>query len=115
MLAQQFSILFCLETLSHHLDYLELCGDDSQAEEQISESLNGILQALTEDKSGIFLTLAKILKSNPRCAVKAAQVLSEIAKNGRLYFSIYNVTTSQILKAIDFTQHSKCLQGKTFL
>uniref|UniRef100_A0A663F2Q9 Rap1 GTPase-GDP dissociation stimulator 1 n=1 Tax=Aquila chrysaetos chrysaetos TaxID=223781 RepID=A0A663F2Q9_AQUCH len=32
-------------------------------------------------ESGIFLTLAKILKGNPRCAVKAAQVLSEIAKN----------------------------------
>uniref|UniRef100_A0A8B9FKV8 Rap1 GTPase-GDP dissociation stimulator 1 n=1 Tax=Amazona collaria TaxID=241587 RepID=A0A8B9FKV8_9PSIT len=44
-------------------------------------SLNGILLALTEDKSGIFSTLAKILKGNPRCAVKAAQVLSEIAKN----------------------------------
>jgi len=36
-------------------------------------------------ESGIFLTLAKILKGNPRCAVKAAQVLSEIAKNGKLY------------------------------
>uniref|UniRef100_A0A8C6J9J1 Uncharacterized protein n=1 Tax=Melopsittacus undulatus TaxID=13146 RepID=A0A8C6J9J1_MELUD len=32
-------------------------------------------------ESGIFLTLAKILKGNLRCAVKAAQVLSEIAKN----------------------------------
>lgn len=32
--------------------------------------------------SGIFPTLAKILKGNPRCAVKAAHVLSEIAKNG---------------------------------
>lgn len=49
MLAQHFSILLCLETLSHHLDYLELCGDDTKAEEQITESLNGILQALTED------------------------------------------------------------------
>lgn len=49
MLAHQFSILFCLETLSHHLDYLELCGDDPKAEEEIIASLNGILQALTED------------------------------------------------------------------
>lgn len=49
MLAHQFSILFCLETLSHHLDYLELCGDDPKAEEDIIASLNGILQALTED------------------------------------------------------------------
>uniref|UniRef100_A0A672U3X5 Rap1 GTPase-GDP dissociation stimulator 1 n=1 Tax=Strigops habroptila TaxID=2489341 RepID=A0A672U3X5_STRHB len=32
-------------------------------------------------ESGIFVSLAKILKGNPRCAVKAAQVLSEIAKN----------------------------------
>ncbi|XP_027748819.1 rap1 GTPase-GDP dissociation stimulator 1-like [Empidonax traillii] len=32
-------------------------------------------------ESGIFLTLAKLLKGNPRCAVKAAHVLSEIAKN----------------------------------
>ncbi|PKK28374.1 rap1 GTPase-GDP dissociation stimulator 1-like [Columba livia] len=32
-------------------------------------------------ESGIFPTLAKILKGNPRCAVKAAHVLSEIAKN----------------------------------
>nr|XP_010305035.1 PREDICTED: rap1 GTPase-GDP dissociation stimulator 1-like [Balearica regulorum gibbericeps] len=78
------------ETLSQHLEYLRLCGDDKAAEDQILESLNGILLALTEDKqrslsllreSGIFLTLAKILKGNPRCAVKAAQVLSEIAKN----------------------------------
>uniref|UniRef100_A0A8C8AQ67 Rap1 GTPase-GDP dissociation stimulator 1 n=1 Tax=Otus sunia TaxID=257818 RepID=A0A8C8AQ67_9STRI len=79
-----------METLSQHLEYLGLCGDDTEAEDQILESLNGILLALTEDKqrsfsllreSGIFLTLAKILKGNPRCAVKAAQVLSEIAKN----------------------------------
>uniref|UniRef100_A0A8B9ZRT8 Rap1 GTPase-GDP dissociation stimulator 1 n=1 Tax=Anas zonorhyncha TaxID=75864 RepID=A0A8B9ZRT8_9AVES len=35
-------------------------------------------------ESGIFLTLAKILKGNPRCAVKAAQVLSEIAKNDEM-------------------------------
>ncbi|XP_029885453.1 rap1 GTPase-GDP dissociation stimulator 1-like isoform X2 [Aquila chrysaetos chrysaetos] len=79
-----------METLNQHLEYLRLCGDDTEAEDQILESLNGILLALTEDKqrsfsllreSGIFLTLAKILKGNPRCAVKAAQVLSEIAKN----------------------------------
>ncbi|XP_074730581.1 rap1 GTPase-GDP dissociation stimulator 1-B-like isoform X2 [Strix uralensis] len=79
-----------METLSQHLEYLGLCGDDTEAEDQILESLNGILLALTEDKqrsfsllreSGIFRTLAKILKGNPRCAVKAAQVLSEIAKN----------------------------------
>uniref|UniRef100_A0A669QNJ6 Rap1 GTPase-GDP dissociation stimulator 1 n=1 Tax=Phasianus colchicus TaxID=9054 RepID=A0A669QNJ6_PHACC len=35
-------------------------------------------------ESRIFLSLAKILKSNPRCAVKAAQVLSEIAKNDEM-------------------------------
>ncbi|XP_009075544.1 PREDICTED: rap1 GTPase-GDP dissociation stimulator 1-like, partial [Acanthisitta chloris] len=77
-------------TLSKHLGYLGLCGDDTEAEDQILESLNGILLALTEDKqrsfhllreSGIFLTLAKILKGNPQCAIKAAHVLSEIAKN----------------------------------
>ncbi|XP_026710468.1 rap1 GTPase-GDP dissociation stimulator 1-like isoform X3 [Athene cunicularia] len=79
-----------METLSQHLEYLGLCGDNTEAEDQILESLNGILLALTEDKqrsfsllreSGIFITLAKILKGNTRCAVKAAQVLSEIAKN----------------------------------
>ncbi|XP_035185399.1 rap1 GTPase-GDP dissociation stimulator 1-like isoform X2 [Oxyura jamaicensis] len=82
-----------METLSQHLEYLGLCGDDTEAEDQILESLNGILLALTEDKqrsfsllreSGIFVTLAKILKGNPRCAVKAAQVLSEIAKNDEM-------------------------------
>uniref|UniRef100_A0A803WE82 Rap1 GTPase-GDP dissociation stimulator 1 n=1 Tax=Ficedula albicollis TaxID=59894 RepID=A0A803WE82_FICAL len=67
-----------LETLSNHLEYLGLCGDDTEAEDQILESLNGILLAITEDRSGIFPTLAKILKGNPRCAVKAAHVLSEI-------------------------------------
>ncbi|XP_067996068.1 rap1 GTPase-GDP dissociation stimulator 1-like isoform X3 [Melanerpes formicivorus] len=79
-----------METLSQNLEYLGLCEDDTEAEDQILESLNGILLALNEDKqrsfsllreSGILLTLAKILKGNPRCAVKAAQVLSEIAKN----------------------------------
>ncbi|XP_053804833.1 LOW QUALITY PROTEIN: rap1 GTPase-GDP dissociation stimulator 1-like [Vidua chalybeata] len=79
-----------METLNKHLEYLGLCGDDTEAEDQILESLNGILLAITEDKqrsfrllrgSGIFPTLAKILKGNPRCAVKAAHVLSEIAKN----------------------------------
>nr|XP_009686355.1 PREDICTED: rap1 GTPase-GDP dissociation stimulator 1-like [Struthio camelus australis] len=78
------------ETLSQHLEYLRHRGGDMDAEDQILESLNEILLALAEDKqrsfsllreSGIFLTLAKILKGNPRCAVKAAQVLSEIAKN----------------------------------
>ncbi|XP_057885341.1 LOW QUALITY PROTEIN: rap1 GTPase-GDP dissociation stimulator 1-like [Melospiza georgiana] len=79
-----------METLNKHLEYLGLCGDDTEAEDQTLESLNGILLAITEDKqrsfhllrgSGIFPTLAKILKGNPRCAVKAAHVLSEIAKN----------------------------------
>ncbi|XP_050815056.1 rap1 GTPase-GDP dissociation stimulator 1-like isoform X3 [Gopherus flavomarginatus] len=31
--------------------------------------------------TGIFPTLAQILKGNPRCAIKAAQVIAEIAKN----------------------------------
>uniref|UniRef100_A0A8C8RSL7 Uncharacterized protein n=1 Tax=Pelusios castaneus TaxID=367368 RepID=A0A8C8RSL7_9SAUR len=31
--------------------------------------------------SGIFPTLAQILKGNPNCAVKAAQVIAEVAKN----------------------------------
>ncbi|XP_037996449.1 rap1 GTPase-GDP dissociation stimulator 1-like isoform X2 [Motacilla alba alba] len=79
-----------METLNKHLEYLGVCGDDTDAEDQILESLNGILLAITEDKqrsfhllrgSGIFPTLAKVLKGNPRCAVKAAHVLSEIAKN----------------------------------
>ncbi|XP_032921918.1 rap1 GTPase-GDP dissociation stimulator 1-like [Catharus ustulatus] len=79
-----------METLSKHLEYLGLCGDDTEAEDHILESLNGILLAITEDKqrsfhllrgSRIFPTLAKILTGNPRCAVKAAHVLSEIAKN----------------------------------
>ncbi|XP_066180268.1 LOW QUALITY PROTEIN: rap1 GTPase-GDP dissociation stimulator 1-like [Sylvia atricapilla] len=79
-----------METLNKHLEYLGLCGDDTEAEDQILECLNGILLAISEDKqrsfhllrgSGIFPALAKILKGNPRCAVKAAHVLSEIAKN----------------------------------
>ncbi|XP_031971699.1 rap1 GTPase-GDP dissociation stimulator 1-like [Corvus moneduloides] len=79
-----------METLSKHLEYLGLCEDDTEAEDQILESLNGILLAITEDKqrsfhllreTGIFPALAKILKGNPQCAVKAAHVLSEIAKN----------------------------------
>nr|XP_030131725.3 rap1 GTPase-GDP dissociation stimulator 1-like isoform X2 [Taeniopygia guttata] len=79
-----------METLNKHLEHLGLCGDGTEAEDQILESLNGILLAITEDKqrsfhllrgSKIFPTLAKILKGNPRCAVKAAHVLSEIAKN----------------------------------
>lgn len=45
----EFSISFCLETLSKHLEHLGLCGDDTEAEDQILESLNGILLALTED------------------------------------------------------------------
>lgn len=45
----KFSIPFCLETLSKHLEYLGLCGDDTEAEDQILESLNGILLAFTED------------------------------------------------------------------
>lgn len=43
--------------------------------------------------SGIFPTLAKILKGNPRCAVKAAHVLSEIAKNGK---SCSNITAKHL-------------------
>uniref|UniRef100_A0A8C3L9L3 Rap1 GTPase-GDP dissociation stimulator 1 n=1 Tax=Chrysolophus pictus TaxID=9089 RepID=A0A8C3L9L3_CHRPC len=58
-----------------------------------SKSIASIVNTLTVTEqrtfslikeSGIFLSLAKILKSNPRCAVKAAQVLSEIAKNDEM-------------------------------
>uniref|UniRef100_A0A8B9QEW3 Rap1 GTPase-GDP dissociation stimulator 1 n=1 Tax=Apteryx owenii TaxID=8824 RepID=A0A8B9QEW3_APTOW len=44
-----FSIPFCLENLSQHLECLGLCGGDMDAEEQILESLNGILLALAKD------------------------------------------------------------------
>ncbi|XP_072484072.1 rap1 GTPase-GDP dissociation stimulator 1-like isoform X2 [Notamacropus eugenii] len=52
-----------------------------------------VLQAVTGDQqlsrnlletSGIFTTLGQILTSHPRCAVPAAQVLAELAKNEEL-------------------------------
>nr|XP_006129978.1 rap1 GTPase-GDP dissociation stimulator 1-like [Pelodiscus sinensis] len=79
-----------MESLTQHLECLRLFGDETEAEGQILASLNGILLALAEDKqrssilltdSGIFQTLVRILKGNPSCAAKAAQVIAEIAKN----------------------------------
>ncbi|XP_019357842.1 PREDICTED: rap1 GTPase-GDP dissociation stimulator 1-like [Gavialis gangeticus] len=79
-----------MESLKKHLECLKLCGDETESHNQILESLNGVLLALAEDMhrcssllrdSGIFPALARILERNPRCAVKAAQVLAEIAKN----------------------------------
>uniref|UniRef100_A0A8C3FNF5 Rap1 GTPase-GDP dissociation stimulator 1 n=1 Tax=Chrysemys picta bellii TaxID=8478 RepID=A0A8C3FNF5_CHRPI len=77
-----------MESLNQHLECLKLFGDETEG--QILESLDGILLALAENKqrssslltdTGIFPTLAQILKGNPNCAVKAAQVIAEIAKN----------------------------------
>uniref|UniRef100_A0A452GSX6 Rap1 GTPase-GDP dissociation stimulator 1 n=1 Tax=Gopherus agassizii TaxID=38772 RepID=A0A452GSX6_9SAUR len=77
-----------MESLNQHLECLKLFGDETEG--QILESLNGILLALAENRqrssslltdTGIFPTLAQILKGNPSCAVKAAQVIAEIAKN----------------------------------
>ncbi|CAH2321357.1 rap1 GTPase-GDP dissociation stimulator 1-like [Pelobates cultripes] len=79
-----------METLIHHLECLKLCGEDTDDEKQILQSLNMVLLALDEDmqKSAKLLTdynvlpaLAKILKASPTCAEKAAQVLAELAKN----------------------------------
>nr|XP_060624996.1 rap1 GTPase-GDP dissociation stimulator 1-like [Anolis sagrei ordinatus] len=78
-----------MEALNLHLEHLKFGGGDAK-EDQIIESLSGILQALTEDKhrtcsllteSDILRTLARLLQSDPLCAVKTAQVLAEIAKN----------------------------------
>ncbi|XP_032642232.1 rap1 GTPase-GDP dissociation stimulator 1-like [Chelonoidis abingdonii] len=77
-----------MESLIQHLECLKLFGDETEG--QILESLNGILLALAENRqrssslltdTGIFSTLAQILKGNPSCAVKAAQVIAQIAKN----------------------------------
>ncbi|XP_008114012.2 rap1 GTPase-GDP dissociation stimulator 1 isoform X2 [Anolis carolinensis] len=78
-----------MESLNLHLEHLKFGGGDAK-EDQIIESLSGILQALTENKhttcsllieSDVLRTLARLLQSDPLCAVKAAQVLAEIAKN----------------------------------
>ncbi|CAH2321356.1 Hypothetical predicted protein, partial [Pelobates cultripes] len=83
------------ETLIHHLECLKLCGEDTDDEKQILQSLNMVLLALDEDmqKSAKLLTdynvlpaLAKILKASPTCAEKAAQVLAELAKNAMQTF-----------------------------
>ncbi|KAM4704455.1 rap1 GTPase-GDP dissociation stimulator 1-A-like isoform 2-T2 [Rhinophrynus dorsalis] len=79
-----------VETLSHHLESLKLFGGQAEDEKQILQSLNVVLMALDEDiqRSAKLLTdydilpaLAKILKSSPTCAEKAAHVLAELAKN----------------------------------
>uniref|UniRef100_G3VLW0 Rap1 GTPase-GDP dissociation stimulator 1 n=1 Tax=Sarcophilus harrisii TaxID=9305 RepID=G3VLW0_SARHA len=84
-----------MDSLSQHLEGLKLFGnkDQVEVEEEILESLNMVLQAVTGDQqlsgnllqaSGIFTTLGQILTSHPRCAVPAAQVLAELAKNEEL-------------------------------
>ncbi|XP_043835994.1 rap1 GTPase-GDP dissociation stimulator 1-like isoform X2 [Dromiciops gliroides] len=84
-----------MDSLSQHLEGLKLVGnkDQGEVEEEIFKSLNMVLQAVTGDQqlsgnllqaSGIFTTLGQILTSHPRCAVPAAQVLAELAKNEEL-------------------------------
>ncbi|XP_072484073.1 rap1 GTPase-GDP dissociation stimulator 1-A-like isoform X3 [Notamacropus eugenii] len=84
-----------MDSLSQHLEGLKLFGnkDQVEVEEEILKSLNMVLQAVTGDQqlsrnlletSGIFTTLGQILTSHPRCAVPAAQVLAELAKNEEL-------------------------------
>ncbi|XP_074152753.1 rap1 GTPase-GDP dissociation stimulator 1-like [Sminthopsis crassicaudata] len=84
-----------MDSLSQHLEGLKLFGNKDQVEdeEEILTSLNMVLQAVTGDQqlsgnllqaSGIFTTLGQILTSHPRCAVPAAQVLAELAKNEEL-------------------------------
>nr|XP_028585062.1 rap1 GTPase-GDP dissociation stimulator 1-like isoform X1 [Podarcis muralis] len=79
-----------MESLNLHLEHLRFDGGDSEGEEQIFKSLDGVLQALAEDKhktssliaeSDVLPAFARLLQSNPLCAVKAAEVLAEIAKN----------------------------------
>ncbi|XP_074089117.1 rap1 GTPase-GDP dissociation stimulator 1-like isoform X2 [Macrotis lagotis] len=84
-----------MDSLSQHLEGLKLVGnkDQVEVEEEILKSLNMVLQAVTGDQqlsgnllqaSGIFTSLGQILTSHPRCAVPAAQVLAELAKNEEL-------------------------------
>ncbi|XP_075073253.1 rap1 GTPase-GDP dissociation stimulator 1-like isoform X2 [Mixophyes fleayi] len=78
------------ERLCQDLECLKLCGQEGEDEKQILQSLNVVLLALDEDmqKSAKLLTdydvlpaLARILKTSPSCAEKAAYVLAELAKN----------------------------------
>ncbi|XP_053165676.1 rap1 GTPase-GDP dissociation stimulator 1-like isoform X3 [Hemicordylus capensis] len=78
------------ESLNRNLEHLRFGGGDIEDEDQLLESLNGILQALAEDKhrtssllseSEVLPAFARYLQSSPHCGVKAAQVLAEIAKN----------------------------------
>ncbi|XP_036592415.1 rap1 GTPase-GDP dissociation stimulator 1-like [Trichosurus vulpecula] len=84
-----------INSLSQHLEGLKLFGnkDQVEVEEEILKNLNMVLQALTGDQqisgnlleaSEIFTTLGQILTSHPRCAMPAAQVLAELAKNEEL-------------------------------
>ncbi|XP_053165681.1 rap1 GTPase-GDP dissociation stimulator 1-like isoform X5 [Hemicordylus capensis] len=79
-----------MESLNRNLEHLRFGGGDIEDEDQLLESLNGILQALAEDKhrtssllseSEVLPAFARYLQSSPHCGVKAAQVLAEIAKN----------------------------------
>ncbi|XP_020657960.3 rap1 GTPase-GDP dissociation stimulator 1 [Pogona vitticeps] len=79
-----------MESLNLHLERLRFGGRDAESEEQILESLNGVLQALTEDKhrtstllteNDVLPALARLLQGDPLYAAKAAQVLAEIAKD----------------------------------
>ncbi|XP_048362722.1 rap1 GTPase-GDP dissociation stimulator 1-like isoform X2 [Sphaerodactylus townsendi] len=79
-----------MEALNLHLDHLRLGGEDTKGEDEIIRSLDGVLQALAEDKHRTSILLSdgeilpafgRLLHSTPLCAVKAAQVLAEIAKN----------------------------------
>lgn len=78
------------ESLCQHLECLKLCGVDGEDERQILQSLNMVLLAIDEDMqtSAKLLTdcdvlpaLGKILKTNPNCAEKVANVLAELAKD----------------------------------
>ncbi|XP_063814835.1 rap1 GTPase-GDP dissociation stimulator 1-A-like isoform X2 [Pseudophryne corroboree] len=78
------------ERLCQDFECLKLCGQEGEDEKQILQSLNVVLLALDEDmqRSAKLLTdcevlpaLARILKTTPTCAEKAAYVLAELAKN----------------------------------
>ncbi|XP_074089122.1 rap1 GTPase-GDP dissociation stimulator 1-like isoform X3 [Macrotis lagotis] len=99
MRRQRQELSWCVQhkadSLSQHLEGLKLVGnkDQVEVEEEILKSLNMVLQAVTGDQqlsgnllqaSGIFTSLGQILTSHPRCAVPAAQVLAELAKNEEL-------------------------------
>ncbi|XP_077206937.1 rap1 GTPase-GDP dissociation stimulator 1-A-like isoform X5 [Paroedura picta] len=95
-----------MESLELHLKRLKLGDEDTEGEDEILESLGGVLQALAEDKHKASTLLAegeilpafgRLLQSTPACAVKAAQVLAEIAKNEEMKTPCINAGLIPIL------------------